>query len=346
MNIFESRKQVNGKSQVPVWFMRQAGRYHSHYQGIKKEYDFMTMCKTPELATKVTMGPIDDFDFDAAILFSDLLFPLEHMGLGLSYAKGPPELSWHVRELADLNKIQFQGSAQDFYAFQKKALTLLKKELPQDKTLLGFVGAPFTLYAYAVEGHHAGGLNSSKTGLYDGRYHAFMEKLIPDLVENMKIQAEGGADAMCLFDTAAGELSPVEYQEFLLPYLRQVTSEFKKIFPQKKVIYYSKLTHLSYLERLEDSNIDVLGVDWRMDLAQALKTLGKNYYIQGNIDPSLLFLPWPQLEKRWQRLWNDLQDQNLPLSRWICGLGHGVLVGTPQENVRNSVQLVHRLFQT
>ena len=153
MTLFESREQTpEGKTKVPVWFMRQAGRYHNHYQGIKKNSDFMTMCKNPELAAEITMGPIDDFNFDAAILFSDLLFPLEQLNMGLSYHSGPPTLEWNMKDLESLNKLKVLEPSEKFYRFQADALRLLKEKLPHPKTLLGFVGAPFTLYTYACEG--------------------------------------------------------------------------------------------------------------------------------------------------------------------------------------------------
>jgi uroporphyrinogen decarboxylase len=130
----------------PVWFMRQAGRYHSHYQGIKKNSDFMTMCKNPELACEVTLGPIQDFGFNAAILFSDLLFPLEQLGMGLSYHSGPPTLEWHLEKVEDVQKLKVVSPGKEFYKFQGDACKLLRERLPKDVTLLGFVGAPFTLY--------------------------------------------------------------------------------------------------------------------------------------------------------------------------------------------------------
>ena len=142
-NIFENRLQENGKTRVPVWFMRQAGRYHDHYQNLKKSYDFMTLCKEPKLACEVTMGPIEEFDFDAAILFSDLLFPLEQLGMDLVYNPGP-KLGSKLEKLEDLKKLN-QNPDQNFYNFQKEACTLLKQTLPKEKTRLGFVGAPFTL---------------------------------------------------------------------------------------------------------------------------------------------------------------------------------------------------------
>lgn len=343
MGLFNDRLKTNdGKTQVPVWFMRQAGRYHSHYQNIKKDSDFMTMCKNPVMACEITMGPIRDFNFDAAILFSDLLFPLEQLGLGLTYAPGPI-LEFRIETPADLKKCKLIQESRGYYNFQKEATKLLRAELPQTKSLLGFVGAPWTLYTYAVEGSHAGNLTSSKKGFYDGRWQGFCELLLPELLTEMSVQVEGGADAVCLFDTAVGELTFVDFKEFILPMLRKVTSEFKKLHPTKKIVYYSKLTHMNYLQEIQDKNIDVLGIDWRMDLANALKTLGNDYMIQGNFDPSYLHYEWPIVEKKLEQFWAPLKDLK-NLDRWICGLGHGVLQQTPESNVKKTVEYIHKNF--
>ena len=312
--------------------MRQAGRYHSHYQNIKKDSHFMTMCKDSTLATEITMGPIEDFKFDAAILFSDLLFPLD----------------FRLESLSDIKKLKIKDESKVFYDFQKEALIKLRVRLPKNKSLLGFVGAPFTLYTYAVEGSHKGELTSSKNGFFDGRYNTFMELLLPNLLSEMLIQAEGGADAVCLFDTAAGEVMIEDFMEFIVPRLLEIVKQFKHYYPQKKIIYYSKLTHLHYLEGLSlmDTNrdIDVLGVDWRMNLAEVLLKLGDKYYIQGNLDPSYLHLPWNELEKKLASFYNNLKKQNVPMNKWIMGLGHGVLQHTPEVNVRKTIEYIHANF--
>ena len=343
-DIFENRLKVDGKSQVPVWFMRQAGRYHDHYQNLKKTHDFMTLCKNPQLACEVTMGPIDDFKFDAAILFSDLLFPLEELGTGLVYNPGP-KLDLKIETLDDLKRLKQDNFDKDYYKFQKDACTLLKETLPKEKTLLGFVGAPFTLYAYAVEGAHAGSLVSSKTGLYDGRFENFNELLLPNVLKEMFTQAQGGADAMCIFDTAVGELTVKDFKNIALPKIKWLTSEFKKKYPNKKIIYYSKNTHIDHLNEIQDDNIDVLGVDWRHDIADVLNQFGKDYYIQGNFDPCWLHLPWDELESNLKSFYQNICDKNAPQDKWIMGLGHGVLQHTPTENVRKTVQYVHDNFR-
>lgn len=342
-NIFEHRLQKNNKNMVPVWFMRQAGRYHQHYQNIKKNSDFMTMCKDPDLACEVTLGPIEDFKFNAAILFSDLLFPLEQLGMGLTYAPGP-KLEWQLDDKNKLSKLNPIKPAKDFYKFQAEACRNLVNKLPQDVTLLGFVGAPFTLYTYAVEGSHAGNLISSKKGFYDGRYQGFLEKLIPELVEEMTLQAQGGADAIALFDTAAGELCLQDYSRFVIPAISKVLKEFKTKNPDTKIIYYSKHTNMDFLYALEGLPIDVLGVDWRLDLAKVLNTFGHKYFIQGNIDPTWLHLPWHELENNLKLFHQTLKNANVPFHKWICGLGHGVLQETPEENVRKTVEYIHQNF--
>lgn len=341
IDIFENRKKSDdGKTHVPVWFMRQAGRYHNHYQNIKKNSDFMTMCTNPKLACEVTHGPIDDFKFDAAILFSDLLFPLQQMGLGLEYAPGP-KLGKKLETLADFDGLQEVAPASEFYAFQGEACKLLRDSLANDVTLLGFVGAPFTLFSYAVEGSHAGALVKSKTGLYDGRFDRFVDILFDNLIEEMRIQAVGGAQAIALFDTAIGELTLKDFTEIVLPVIKKITKTFKAEFPDKKIIYYSKHTQLSFLRSIEDDNIDVLGVDWKHHIPSLLKEFGNDYYIQGNIDPCWLHLPWEKLQANSKEYFNEMKDSGAPLNKWICGLGHGVLQHTPEENVRNLVSMIH-----
>jgi uroporphyrinogen decarboxylase len=335
MDIFENRG-----STLPVWFMRQAGRYHSHYQNIKKNSDFMTMCKTPELACEVTLGPIQDFGFNAAILFSDLLFPLEQLGMGLSYHSGPPTLEWHLKTPEDTKKLKVKSPGKDFYKFQGEACKLLRDRLPKDVTLLGFVGAPFTLYTYAVEGSHAGNLVSAKQGLFDGRFEAFTKILMPELLEEMLMQANNGAQAVALFDTAAGELCVADYKEFIVPKITALLKAFKESSPKTKIIYYSKHTQANFVKALDLTHIDVIGVDWRCDLVEIQKLLPEDKFIQGNLDPAWLHLPTNIMLKKANDYYNDLRERGLDFKRWVAGLGHGVLIQTPEENVRELVKLI------
>lgn len=300
----------------------------------------MTMCKNPELACEVTLGPIQDFGFNAAILFSDLLFPLEQLGMGLSYHSGPPTLEWHLESAGDLKKLNIKAPGEEFYKFQGDACRLLRARLPKDCTLLGFVGAPFTLYTYAVEGSHAGNLVSAKKGLFDGRFEGLCEILLPELLKEMLVQAEGGAQAVALFDTAAGELCVQDYKEFVVPKISSLLMKFKEKSPRTKVIYYSKHTQGNFIKALDLTHIDVVGVDWRCDLVEIQKFLPAGKFIQGNLDPAWLHLPWEILEKKALTYYQDLRDRGLDFKRWVAGLGHGVLIQTPENNVKNLVKLI------
>lgn len=343
-NIFENRKinTLSQKKQVPVWFMRQAGRYHKHYQNLKLKNTFMELCKKPQLACEVTLGPIEDFGFDAAILFSDLLFPLEQLGLGLDYDEGPPRIHHHLLTELDLKQIKVISPAKEFYSFQTEALTLLRKQLPVDCSLLGFVGSPWTLFAYAAEGSHSGNLISSKSGLIDKRWQEFCDILLPELSQNMVLQAQAGADAVCVFDTAAGELSFLDYEMYVVPKLNWLFENFKNHCPNKKLVYYSKWTHARFLKNLNLKCIDVIGMDWRVDLCDVTNYLPEHIYLQGNIDPTWLHLPWKELEKKLHHYHNYLLENKFPFKKWIAGLGHGVIIKTPEDNVKKTIQLIHQ----
>src|SRR5580700_5682280 len=181
----------------PVWFMRQAGRYHKHYQRLRARHEFIDLCKRPELAVEVTLGPIEDFGFDAAILFSDLLFPLEAMGMGLTYEPGP-KLGWHLRSAADLARLRGGAGQAQHMNFQAEALTRLRAQLDPHCGLIGFVGGPFTLFAYAVAGSHEGFVSDALCNADGSLYRGFIEQLQPLLAANMALQARAGADCIAI----------------------------------------------------------------------------------------------------------------------------------------------------
>lgn len=340
------RKKNNGRP--PVWFMRQAGRYHSHYQKLRAKHSFMDLCKIPEIACEVTFGPLDDFGFDAAILFSDLLFPLEVMGMGLSYEPGP-KLQWHLREPADLSRLRSGRELARGLEFQAEALRLIRGRLPAEKGLIGFVGGPLTLYYYAVEGSHQN-LDSSKkgsavAGLRDGRYLGFCEKLGELLAENMALQARAGADGIALLDTCAGELDADAYREFAVPALRSVIDRFKALCPETPIIYYSKNTGPEHWRALSGLPIDCLGIDWHHDIVDVLREFGSAYSIQGNIDPDWLFLEPAELERRLRSVFAKVKELGPDVRRgWVCGLGHGILQQTPEDNVRLFLRVQKEIF--
>jgi uroporphyrinogen decarboxylase len=329
---------LNGVEQKvpPVWFMRQAGRYHKHYQALRKQHSFMELCKKPELAAEVALGPIQDFDFDVSIMFSDLLFPLEALGMGLKYDPAP-ELGWHLNE-STMNKLRPFASALEDLQFQKAVLQATRKVLPKDKSLIGFVGGPWTLFTYACEGEHKGSLIGAKSNL--DLYHNFCEYLLPLLEANIALQLEGGAEIVMMFDTAAGELSPQAFQDHLESHILS----FAKKFPGK-IGYYSKGTTPWHIKNLREKPVFAgFGVDHRFEIAEVLKSNPRGF-IQGNFDQAMLFCGADEFEQRLMRYLEPIRLLT-PVQRkgWVCGLGHGVLPATPEENVRSFVKRIREVF--
>jgi uroporphyrinogen decarboxylase len=315
-------------SRPPVWFMRQAGRYHSHYQRLRARHDFIELCKNPQLACEVTLGPIEDFGFDAAILFSDLLFPLEALGMGLSYEPGP-KLAWHLQLPADLARLRSGPELIRTLDFQAEALRLIRPRLPSSCGLIGFVGGPFTLYAYAVAGSHEG----------------FCERLVKLLADNMALQAAGGAECIALFDTAAGALSPAQFAEHIAGPLAQVVAEFRRAHPTVPLIYYSRETGPAHWAALDALDLQCLGIDWRHDLAATLRLQTPRWCVQGNLDPEWLLLPAPELESRVRAVFSKVLGLPAEVrAAWVCGLGHGVLQHVPEDNIRLVLRIQHEMF--
>lgn len=317
----------------PIWFMRQAGRYHQHYQKLRARYDFMQLCKEPELAAEVALGPIRDFDFDAAILFSDLLFPLEALGMGLKYEPGP--ILDRQLCLQDLKNLQPLPAAKKFLQFQKKSLQMTREMLPKNKSLIGFIGGPWTLFSYAVGGGHDGSLIAAKNQMEF--FNHFSEIMLPLLIENIQLQIEGGADIIMIFDTAAGELSPQMFNSHVAEGLNSLAKKYPK-----RLGYYSKGTHNFHLSEKIFANQSWagFGVDHRWDISQALQTR-QHGFLQGNFDQALLFSNPDEFAdklREWLKPIKDLPPQKR--CGWICGLGHGVLPKTPESNVRSFVHIV------
>jgi uroporphyrinogen decarboxylase len=328
----------------PVWFMRQAGRYHRHYQRLRARHEFIDLCKQPELAAQVTMGPMDDFGFDAAILFSDLLFPLEAMGFGLRYEPGP-KLDWYLRSAAQLPRLRGGPAAAADMEFQAEAIRLLRGFLGSERALIGFVGGPFTLYAYAVAGAHEGFTRQSLPGLEDGLYAGFCERLTGLLAGNMVLQAQAGADCVAIFDTAAGALDAAHFARHAAGPLAQVVAQFRAACPDTPLIYYSRDTGPDHWRALEPLDIQCLGVDWRHELAATLSAQTPRWSLQGNLNPGWLLLPAAELEAKVRGAFTMVAS--LPAAvraAWVCGLGHGVLQQTPEENIRLVLRIEREMF--
>ncbi len=328
---FENALHNVAQKTPPIWMMRQAGRYHDHYQNLKKSYTFLDLCKKPELACETAMGPIEDFDFDISIMFSDLLFPLEALGMPLDYTPGPT-LGWHLDEHS-MKKLNSPEGLGDFFGFQHEALKLTRKALPDDKSLIGFVGGTWTLFGYAVEGSHKGGLKKSKALFH--LYEKFSKDyLLPLLIQNIELQIQGGAEVVMVMDTAAGELSSELYNKYVAPDLKVLTDAFPG-----KLGFYCKGVVENHYELLRTYEWAGIGYDHRWSLNDVFekhtqtKTSG---FIQGNFDQCLLFSDPKNFETR-LREW---ADPLMGKTGWVSGLGHGILPQTPQENVRNFVKLV------
>ncbi|MBX3022664.1 MAG: uroporphyrinogen decarboxylase [Bdellovibrionales bacterium] len=321
----------------PVWFMRQAGRYHKHYQALRKKHGFMELCKQPELAAEVALGPLQDFDFDVAILFSDLLFPLEAMGMGLTYDPAP-QLAWRLNSTS-IRDLKPWKEALPALAFQKDALMATRHVIPKNKSLIGFVGGPWTLFTYAAEGEHKGNLIGAKTNMV--LFHRFCETLMPLLEANIQLQLEGGAEIVMLFDTAAGELSPMMFKQDVQKYMLRLADKFPG-----RLGYYSKGTTPYHLTDIrQNTSFAGFGVDHRFDLPAELKGQARGF-LQGNFDQSLLFCAPEEFQARLVDYLKPFQLLTPEQRRgWVCGLGHGVLPATPEDNVRHFVRYVREVFK-
>lgn len=341
---FQNAIHLEPQNIPPVWMMRQAGRYHRHYQALRKNHSFLDLCRNPKLAAETALGPIEDFDFDLAILFSDILFPLDALGMGLHFeATGGPKLA-HPLTLESLPHLPDPDKKISELLFQKEALIETRKRLPKDKSLIGFIGGPFTLLTYAIQGTHKGGMKSVKT-LAPQILPKFYEHLLPLLKENIRLQLEGGAEVVMILDTASGELAPDYFQSWAL----EPAEGLAKAFPGK-VGYYGKNLSESALQKcLQSISFRGLGVDHRHELTDLLHDPSqaqiRRHFLQGNFDPEWMFLPPNEFD---QMLWTWI----LPLQRltpeerrgWVCGLGHGILPQTPEENVRHFVNRIREVF--
>jgi uroporphyrinogen decarboxylase len=326
--------------QPPIWCMRQAGRYQRAYQSFRRQHSFEALCRDPELSARVALSSIEDFDFDAAILFSDLLFPLDSLGLELSYGDHGPKLAqrltWETLERArPVSEIAADLS------FQAEAVRRTRQQLPREKGLIGFVGGPWTLFVYAVEGSHAGSLATAKLSL--SLYRRFAQLMVPVLERVIAAQLEAGADLVMVFDTAAGELTPSDFQRHIVPDLSRLAAS-----QPGRLGYFARGLQPSHLGggcELPGAQWAGVGFDWRWNLADLLASDSRRGFVQGNLDPVVLQLEGEALSRALDDFMTPIAAVQPEARRgWICGLGHGVLPGTPEASVRTFVQTVRRRF--
>lgn len=333
--LFKNALQRTPQAVPPIWFMRQAGRYHQHYQGLRAQHSFMELCKNPELAAQVALGPVAEFDFDVSILFSDILFPLEALGIGLDYTDHGPQLEFKINP-ETMNHLGPVDEAIHFMNFQKEAVKATRSILPANKSLIGFIGGPWTLFVYGVEGSHAGSLVQSKKLVQ--LFPKFLEKMYPLLKENIRLQLEGGTEVVMIFDTAAGEVSPLFFKEWIQPVLTRMAQDYPG-----KIAYYSKGTQAAFFNSsFTDLPWAGQGFDHRCYLPSCFQIQNKGF-VQGNFDQSLLFMDDVDFKSSLSTFLAPMQEMT-PQQRagWVCGLGHGVLPKTPEKNVKYFVDTVRK----
>jgi uroporphyrinogen decarboxylase len=322
---------------TPVWLMRQAGRYMTEYRELRAKYDILEIIKTPELACAVTMQPINAFNLDAAIIFADILPPLEGMGLILEFMKGEgPVIHNPIRTRAEVEALRVPNPEESL-AFTLEAIKLTRAQLATSGIpLIGFSGAPFTLASYAIEGGSSRSYLLTKGLMMSDAptWHLLMEKLSEMVGNYLLAQARAGAQALQFFDSWVGALSPADYREYILPHSRHAIEIAKR--GNVPLIHFGTNTS-GMLPLLQDAGGDVIGIDWHIDLDTAWQQLKPGTAVQGNLDPVTLLAPWPEVQKRTQ----EILDRAAGRPGHIFNLGHGILPNTPRDNVRRLIDFVH-----
>ena len=323
---------------TPVWLMRQAGRYLPEYMAVRSKCTFLELCKTPDLAAEVSIQPVDILGVDAAILFSDILTPVEPMGMKLDFVPGPV-FEHPIRTMADVEALRIPQMEQDV-PYVLETIKILRRELAGKVPLIGFGGAPFTLACYMVEGKGSKDFARIKQMMYGAPqvYAALMEKITTMDMEYLNAQIKAGAQAIQIFDTWGGILSPADYERYVLPYTTRLINGLNRT--ETPVIHFVKGAG-AMLDTVQKAGGDVMGLDWHVNLGTARAVLGQGMAVQGNLDPTVLFAPQTVIEQEVKRV----LDENAGQPGHIFNLGHGILPTVPPENARFMVDCVHRLSQ-
>lgn len=307
------------------------------YQAVRASHSILEVCKTPELAAQVTLQPVERFPVDAAIIFADILLPLEPMGIRFEFAEGEgPVIQNPIRDRADVERLQVSdGSA---LAYVGDSIKQARKALSGRVPLIGFAGAPFTLASYAIEGGGSKQYLVTKQFMYrePEAWHRLMDKLARVVTNYLQLQIQAGAQAVQLFDSWVGCLSPGDYEEYVLPHVQLIFEGLKR--EGVPLIHFGTGTS-ALLRLMRKAGGDVIGVDWRVHLDEAWATIGYDVAIQGNLDPVSLFAPLHEIERRVE----DILRRAGGRPGHIFNLGHGVLPNTPMEQVAATVELVHKL---
>ncbi len=313
---------------TPVWMMRQAGRYLPEYRAVRADIPFLKLCKTVDLAVEVSLQPLRILGVDAVIMFSDILIPIEAMGIKVELTeKIGPKMPHPVRTEADVERVVVPDPVETM-PFVFDIIRTLRREINGEVPLLGFAGAPWTLAAYAIEGGGSKNYPFIKSMMYrePKMFHRFMEKLADAQALYLRAQVEAGVHAVQLFDSWAGELSPADFAEYSLPYIQRVFEQVGTSVP--RILYINGTSHL--VELMEQSGADVLSLDWRTSLPDARRRTGGRVALQGNVDPCRLLGPREGVV----RAVHDTLELMKGEPGHIMNLGHGILPMTPVENAK------------
>lgn len=328
--------RAEATSYTPIWLMRQAGRYLPEYRRVRERLSFLDLCCNSEAAAEVTVDTVRRLGVDAAIIFADILLPLLPMGVGLHFEKGEgPQIDRPLRNARDVEALP-TVNVYESLSFVARTVTHVRAELGGATPVIGFAGAPFTLAAYAVEGGSSRNFVATKSMMYlePQVWHRLMSYIADLTAAYLTMQIEAGADVVQLFDSWVGCLSPGEYRKFALPYTRRVIAALS---PRVPVIHFGTMTG-SLLEAMSEVGADVIGLDWRVDLDEAWARLGcSDVAVQGNLDPVRLFANASDIRESVR----DILARAGGRPGHIFNLGHGVLPGTPVDNVLTLIDAVH-----
>jgi uroporphyrinogen decarboxylase len=317
--------------------MRQAGRYMSEYRALRERYSLLDLCRTPDLATEVTLQPVRRIDVDAAILFSDLLLPLEPMGIRFDFVKGEgPAIESPLRTDSDLDRVR-RFDPREALGYVLEAIRQIKHELGGKVPLIGFAGAPFTLASYAIEGGHSSAFAYTKALMYGSpaAWHRFCDLIADVIGDYLVAQVEAGADVIQVFDSWVGALNATDYREFILPHTRRI---FERVAPTGVPTIHFGVGTAAILRDMRDAGGDVIGADWRIHLDEAWSRIGADRGIQGNLDPTLLLGPLDRI----LAATDDVIARADGRPGHIFNLGHGILPMTPIEHVQAVARYVHQ----
>ncbi len=319
---------------TPVWFMRQAGRYMAEYRAIRKQHSLLEICKKPALAAQVTIEAAEILGVDAAIIFADLLLPLEVMGLPFHFSAGEgPVIEKPVRSKEDVAGLRTDRAAELGYV--SEAVSLVSKHFADRVPVIGFCGAPFTLASYMIEGGGSRNYVHAKKMMYNspGVWDELMRKLVAVTTAYSAEQVRAGADAIQIFDSWVGCLSVEDYRRYVLQHVTGMVKELQKT--GVPIIYFGT-DSATLLPAMRETGADVIGLDWRIPLDEGWQRLDYECAVQGNLDPVLLFAEWKELKARAE----DVLRSAAGRPGHIFNLGHGILQETPVENVKNLARFV------